>query len=81
MLQECRSALGGGIGGPIKPVPQPKDHYGRDPLSKGLPLAVHLAARMPAVGNVTATHDLSPIFAALAAYKLVIADSKGNGDP
>jgi hypothetical protein len=42
-------------------------HYGPDTLSKGLPQSVQVPAATRQAGNVTATHDLSPISAALAA--------------
>ena len=57
-----------------RPISTPA-YYGSDPLSEGLPLQVHLAARASASGNVTAKHALPPISAALLAYDFIIADN------
>jgi hypothetical protein len=56
-----------------------REHYRTDKLSKGLPVGVHLTGHACASGNVTATHVLPPIFAALLAYNFIIVDDKGNG--
>lgn len=58
-----------------------REHYRSDKLSKGLPVGVHLTGHASASGNVTATHVLPPIFAALLAYNFIIVDDKGNGVP
>jgi hypothetical protein len=55
-------------------------HYRGETLSKGLPQPVQVPQRARRSGNVTSTHDLSPISASVGAQNLSIESQQGNGD-